>query len=607
MNRHFNICALAALAFASSIALSGCDDFLEAENKSAGKTADEYFSTPEGQAGYRVYAYSLLKTLTNSTYNDLYDDGSDIYWPNRKSPSVYNLYTLTAEDETVNQFYKDCYALANAANGLINYGCYQSEAKFLRSYAYYLLTQQFGSIPYVTEYINNSSRSYPRTDLKTIYDGMLQDLDDVLADASVADVSAHDGVVSKQAANALAAKVALAAGWDLCVTQSDAASGDYTVGDKTYFNRAANYAKAALANVSFYDNFADKWSPANDEANSEEFFSFEYDRASYPGDVATGGSDMQNDYGFYYGDAKKVGTKRSGSARGTSLKGLYLFDKGDSRYNGTFAVTHLNYDGANWPATGYYARYVVSQEEQASMPIAYYYAPWYVSASEFNTFLAANKARFVQGDCTVSPVAVRLGKTSTLVRFDANGAISSKKDYDYGTASGFLTAADGGCDCVCKWDDPNTTLVSDGKQTYRDMVVLHASETRATAAEALLMAGEEAQSLAMVNELRKRAGVAELASFGAYKPAYVSNGGIAFSVTPLDVVLDERARELYGEPGRWMDLRRTKQLVRYANAFLFTHDNIAQAHSDVKTLRPIPTDEINTNNAISLEDQNPGY
>lgn len=573
------------LAFAAT----GCEDFLEAENKSAGQTADQYFATADGQEAYRYYAYSLLKPLVNSNYNELYDDGTDLYWPNRKTPETFNLYNIIPENSTVRGFYTSCYSLINAANGLIHYGAYQGEAKFLRSYGYYMLTQQFGAVPYVREYINNASRNYPRTPLKEIYDGILADLDEVVADAAVAAASAHDGIVSKQAANALAAKVALAAGWDL--------------NDKSYFATSAKYAEAALNGVALYDSFADKWSFKNDESNKEEFFSCEYDRASFPGDVTSGGHNMQIDYSFYYGESTSNGSKKGSSARGNSLKSLYLYDKGDERYAATFAQLHLNYDASlSWPKeTGYYSRFYKTQEQIEASPIAFYYAPWYVTDAEFNSFVNANKERLTKGTCTQEPIAVRLGKNPL---FYYKGKTEKK---EYSIISGYLTQAEGGCDCVMKWDDPETLLAANGKQCYRDIVLLHATETMLTAAEAYLMAGDEASALKMVNDVRKRAKASELASFSSYKPAYVSEGGIKVTLEALDVVLDERARELYGEPGRWMDLRRTKKLESYVATFLYSELQKSVATSPVNALRPIPTDEINSNNSISEADQNPGY
>ena len=134
---------LAAMAGAST--LVGCSDFLEAENKSAGgQTADDYFSTAEGLEYYRIYAYSLFKPLVNGTYIDMFDDGTDIYWPSRNEGlNFFLLNQTTGEDATVKSFYSACYSLINACNGLIQYGgtTYESEAKFLRTYAYYLLTQ----------------------------------------------------------------------------------------------------------------------------------------------------------------------------------------------------------------------------------------------------------------------------------------------------------------------------------------------------------------------------------------------------------------------------------------------------------------------------------
>ena len=81
-------------------------------------------------------------------------------------------------------------------------------------------------------------------------------------------------------------------------------------------------------------------------------------------------------------------------------------------------------------------------------------------------------------------------------------------------------------------------------------------------------------------------------------------------MTPLDVVLDERARELYAETTRWMDLRRTRQLVRYNVAFnpnVSSVADMANVDGEIKWLRPIPAAEIETNTGISQADQNPGY
>ena len=84
----------------------------------------------------------------------------------------------------------------------------------------------------------------------------------------------------------------------------------------------------------------------------------------------------------------------------------------------------------------------------------------------------------------------------------------------------------------------------------------------------------------------------------------------SFTPTSLDVILDERARELYAERTRYEDLRRTKQLIRYNLAFSrlgVTAAQMSNGKGEFKWLRPIPQEEINRNTALTLEDQNPGY
>jgi hypothetical protein len=128
-----------------------------------------------------------------------------------------------------------------------------------------------------------------------------------------------------------------------------------------------------------------------------------------------------------------------------------------------------------------------------------------------------------------------------------------------------------------------------------------------TAAEAYFMAGQTAQALTKINAVRNRAGLASLASFKAYEPDYTTT--IAFTLNDLDVILDERARELYAEGYRWMDLRRTKQLVRYNVEFneYVTSVSDMEGAGQIKWYRPIPANEISANTGISVSDQNPGY
>ena len=619
MKKYFYI---SALALASVASLTSCDDFLQAENKSTGgQTFADYVSTEAGLESYRVYAYSLLPALVNTSYNDMYDNASDIYWQSRGKNSSYDYFTQTAEDSDIKNFYSACYNMINACNGVISYGGskYSSEMKFLRAYGYYLLTQEFGPVPFITSYINDANRNYPRTDLNEIYSSLLADLDEVAADENIADIS-HDGTVNKKAAYALAAKIALAAGWDLQTTLVNDEQGTYTINGTDFFSKSAAYAEKALDGVSLISSYEEKWSPYN-EGNSEEFFAAQYDRASYPGDESDGGHSLNQDYGNYYG-VNTDGMKTSSSSKGPSLKSLYLWDKGDERYSALFMGTHYNYNGSDFPATGYYAYYASSKLEDLN--IAYYYAPWYTTEEEFYAFIDANKDRFAYHDDSSNPScsyvksssAYLMGNPTIVVSFNADGSYVSfdekgkevKNIAERNYTMSDLLGGVNGTDCVKKWDDPNTLLIQ--QKSYRDIVILHASETILTAAEAYLMSGNSSKALEYVNKIRSRAKAETLSSFESYDPAYNNEGGYDVSLSAIDVILDERARELYAEPGRWFDLRRTKQMVKYNIAFNWIINSVSQMSNgmgEIKWLRPIPSDEISANFSISVEDQNSGY
>lgn len=599
MKKVLYVAFMAALGAGS---LSSCSDFLEAENKT-NTSANSYFNTEAGLASLRVNAYYSLKTLVTQT--DIYEWGTDLYLATRgDDPGELHKYTLTPLTSTVENFYTDTYSMINNANCLLYYGGdnaqYSAEAKFLRCYGYYLLTQQFGAVPYVTEYIQDATTDYPRTALSEIYPALIEELESIKDDTNLPESDVY-GNISRRAVNALLAKVCLAAGWDLETTLTSDANGTYTINGTSYFTKAAQYAEDAIDGQTLTMSFEDKWSP-NNESNSEEIFSVQYDRASYPADVSEGGHGLQNQYGSYYGQCTLTGYKQCSGNKAPTEKALLLWDEGDERFEGTFMTTIYNYDGT-WGTTGYYAYYNASNK--SSLGIGLRYLPYYVTTEEAEAEFTANIDNYKKGN-NVNTVAAYILSDPVICYAFADDGTFTKSEMSYSECIGYVY----GTTVVKKFDDPNTGQISGNTTSdYRDIIVFHLSDIYLVAAEAYLMAGNEDEALQKVNAVRSRAKASTLNAFSDYNPEYASTMG-SWTTTELDVILDERARELFAENQRWMDLRRTRQLVRYNvafNSYISSVSDMSNTNGEVKWYRPIPSTEISSNTALSDEDQNPGY
>jgi len=598
-----------------SASFFACQDLLVAENKSAGTNSDEYFSTEKGQKSFLATAYSKLKPLVTNT--DLNEWGTDLYiGVYGNDPGDIHRYTLSAENGVVKNYYTNAYSLINDANGVIMYtdgkGVYSDEARFLRNYGYYLLTQQFGDVPYITEYINTSKRDYPRTKLEIIYSGMIAELEELANSQSLPQKSEgeHLGHASKRAVAALLAKVYLAAGWDLQTSLKDAAQGTYKVNSTEYFKKAAEWADKAINNQPLTMSFASKWSPFN-ENNEEEIFSVQYDRNGYPGDLLKGGHGLQNTFGHSYGSPSQNGLKSCNASLAPSLKALYLWNKGDTRWDGTFMNimynSHKGTDGKPvWGTEGYYAYYNNPNPGSLNVVLAYY--PYYAATDTVLAWINLNKNRFVtEGYANKTGRVFIMSDPMLRIEINENGVITKKETISY--KEGSKTVLNSSI-TVKKYDDPATEQESSTTTSYRDIVILHLSDMYLVAAEAHLMANNESVALDRINTVRRRANTTNLNSFKDYEEMYEST--VAFGdLTALDVILDEKARELFGEnEGRWVDLRRTKQMVRYNLAFndyISSVEDMSNSKGEIKWLRPIPAAEISSNEGISSTDQNPGY
>jgi len=578
--------------------LTGCSDFLEAENKSAGGTSsDEYFAS--NPTSLLTSAFISLKNYSNQY--DITDQGTDLYMNTRGvTPGAFNEYaSLDEENSVVKSYYVNCFGTINYANGFLyytegndSYAKQRQQARFLRAYAYYCLSQQFGGVPYITTYINTAEREYPRTNLNDLYKNITDDLLDIYNNSLLDATDYTSGAPSKEAVAALLAKIYLAWGWDVDTQLTDAARGTYTKTSTEHFSQAAQWAETAIGGTSLTQPFATKWSPSN-ENNSEFIWSIQYDATSIESSLADECNSQSGSYGGYYGTNQKGCDSRNQQ----SEKSMYLFEKGDTRYDATFMSTFYQGDT---PDDAYFAVYNLSESQLANHAINLKFFPYWVTEAEADAWLAAHKSQMVKGNYpNAVKAAILTSPTVIKYEFDENGTPEKKSI----SLSSFNGATENGV-CVRKFDDPVNK-----SYCFRDIVLIDRSELYLVAAEANLMTDNTSGFWKYINYVRTRANAQNINSIGDYNPQY-SYPSTFGEITMLDLLLDERARECYAQKTRFVDLRRTKQLVRYNLAFnsaVSTIANMTGVDGEIKWLRPIPSAEMNNNNAMTAADQNPGY
>lgn len=317
-------------------------------------------------------------------------------------------------------------------------------------------------------------------------------------------------------------------------------------GDASDFTTAANYAEDAIAGQSLSIPFADLWFPGN-EMNAETIFSVQYDQSSISVDPTELGNKQANYFGPYLGGSEFAGDAgwKSYTLLATDFA-LELFTEEDERYEATFM-------------TEAYMRYFDAFEvdDTSSLEVRHYYVPQWATQADIDAYAIAHPE-----------AQIHLWGTY------AAGVVSS----DYQTIP------------AKKFDDPSVQFDDDAGVSSRDIVLSRLSETYLIAAEAYLQTNPSL-GLQRLNAVRERAGLTTpLASYD------------------IDELLDERARELFGEYHRWFDLKRTGKLVERASLhnYLIDAGNFVGANGELKILRPIPQSALDLNQNRDFP-QNPAY
>jgi len=144
----------------------------------------------------------------------------------------------------------------------------------------------------------------------------------------------------------------------------------------------------------------------------------------------------------------------------------------------------------------------------------------------------------------------------------------------------------------------STDLVGDGKgsSTAINVKVIRLSEVYLIAAEAALGTGNKDKAATYLNAIRKRSPNLD--------PATAAN-------VTVDMILDERSKELFAEGHRFFDMIRLNKTITFNDDFIYpsvviTHRENTVDRSFFKIILPVSIDEMNANEAIRSQ-QNPGY
>jgi len=203
-------------------------------------------------------------------------------------------------------------------------------------------------------------------------------------------------------------------------------------------------------------------------------------------------------------------------------------------------------------------------------------------AGTFNTSLDQSKPK----------ITVKVGDTCIFMPgYEMDAAERATKPYQVFTPSMYQERHFG---CLSKFLDPKRASINEEKGG-RDFMVSRLADTYLMVAEALIKQNKNSDAVPFINAVRQRAAF----------PGKQNEMSITAAQVNMNLIYDERARELLGEMHRWFDLKRWGNLIERVKKYnLEGKDGI----KDIHTYRPIPQiqiDRVEGGNASFP--QNPGY
>ena len=638
-----------------TVANISCKDYLLEDNKT-GASEEVIYSTKSGLDGLLAASYSYLRGWygKEAAYG-LSEGGTDIWltgYDNRQKVLIdYSGITpevATSSRETMNacfdEYWELFYTAVNTCNTGLKYvesapalilsdadkTAYIGELKALRAFYYWHLVETWGPVQINRDAVNNVSTVAHRDSEEDVYAFILEDIEDAIT--RLAGKTAKTGHINLWAAKALKAR--------------------FLIHKASKFNNNQAYIDAAAvaedviagSGLSFFTSYADCWKAPyeNGISNKEVIWWVDYsdvlENNILPKRLKLDGSGAQMTWSQMI--LRNAANTQGGNAAHLMFVGVWnsvpglttVFKRTDTEANKILRYSNVDYNlGTSYQAYSKgFTRFVPSgylldlfndatdQRYQASFRDVYLLAP--VLQTAFAGGIAPPTGFANMRDTAIymskkNVTASKINRASNRYVLFSRTDVGNSKVYPlYQDAAGTLpTIATGTTGNenfkgnriyiqLKKFDDLNGSIIRD--LGSRDAFVIRLAEMYLIAGEGYMMSGQTSQAIAKLNALRTNRAIPGKSNvLSSAEEAQVSSKDI-------NVILDERARELCGEQLRWFDLKRTGKLVERVRLYNGSaKNNIQSFHA----LRPIPTPQLDAiTNLTTAPDpkgfwQNPGY
>jgi hypothetical protein len=534
------------------VSFQSCSDFLDIYNPSA--VTDEFYNTKTGQEMLLTDIYSKFRNVFNTGELQYY--GTDLYMAITESPNerMFNGYdnSFNSTADVVGGYWGNLYKIVQESNILLTriqpttpemtqeeYNSITSQTKFLRVLSYYYLVETFGAVPLYSTEQKDIITEAVRNPEEEIYNFMITELKSI--ENILPAGGSESGRVGNPAVVHLLGKLYLTRAY-----KPYAKPTDFTDASTTFEKIIGDAGKAHFLLPKFSAVFDE-----NNQNNAEILWAIQYGEdknysgSGNPQQALFGFNNVALDPDMFIKKQADYSEMNRNYWINPRVHELFTNPEIDSRYDVTFK-----------------REFTINNPDNAYIGQPGLYFPRWNDVS---------------------------GNTQNAAKF-----YPFKKDGEYlwypqSTALPVLLNGSDKMPIMNKFKD--TKMIWGGPGTRED-IIFRLADTYLLCAEAYLGAGNSGEALKKVNTVRRRA---------AADPALAANMNL--STITLDVIMDERARELLGEHDRWFDLKRSGLLIARTldyNILTAKYNNLNTNH----LLRPIPQDE---RNKVKGLDQNPGY